>query len=416
MGGKRQSNIGKPCSVAYCMGPAKIRGLCHRHYLYFFRHGRLPEAPTGRFNTIFVRGATAWIVLKDRKFNISSEVIIDACDVPGVKDFQWGATQSNITAGAGGRLVQLARFILGCNDAGKAVRHLSGNMFDCRRTNLVACSRSHAAHLNRRRRDNKPGCKGVYWITRRQTWSVELKVNGKRHFGGYFDDLDEAKMKRSELESEHLPPHLWSACKNEKPVKKTQMCSAPHCAAPARFKGLCAPHYSQMLSKGRVYEDLPGSPNVVAVCGDKAWIRLMGPGGVSRGEALIDAEYLMKVKDLRWSCGQHTISAIKDCKPVLLPRLITGCRSKSKFVMTANKNYLDCRKANLTVVDKVTLARRQGGWKKSRSGIKGVAWSSLKKRWIASITIGGRSIQGGYFKDKDEAAARRKELEAGYLK
>ena len=415
MGIKRQRNIGKTCSVAYCMRLARVHGLCAKHYLYHLRHGRLPEAPTGKFNTIIVRGATAWLVLKDRSFRIASEAVIDSEDVPRIRESLWRITHHNTTAVIDGKIEQLARFIIGCKDSDKAVRHLNRNIMDCRKSNLLVCSETHAPHLNRRRSDSKSGCKGVFWIIRKQKWAVELKVDRKRYFGGNFGDLGKAVNKRAELEREHLPPHLWSIGRDGESEEK-QMCRAPHCAGIARYKGLCAPHYAQQLARGRTYEDLPGSPNIIAVCGDVAWIRLVGAGGVPRGEAIIDAEDLMKVKDLRWSCGQHTISAMQAGRPVLLPRLITGCRSKSRFVMTANRNFLDCRKGNLTVVDKVTLARRQGGWKKSRSGIKGVAWSNLKKRWIASINIGSKKIQGGYFKDKDEAAARRKELEARYLK
>ncbi len=45
------------------------------------------------------------------------------------------------------------------------------------------------------------------------------------------------------------------------------------------------------------------------------------------------------------------------------------------------------------------------------SGVKGVYWRKLKQKWQADICISGKRNHLGYFKNKEDAAAARKEAE-----
>lgn len=51
---------------------------------------------------------------------------------------------------------------------------------------------------------NTSGVRGVSWDTKQQKWSVRFKHEGKYLFFGYFLDLEEAKMKRQEIERRYL--------------------------------------------------------------------------------------------------------------------------------------------------------------------------------------------------------------------
>jgi hypothetical protein len=41
-------------------------------------------------------------------------------------------------------------------------------------------------------RNNTSGVRGVHWNKERGKWMVKVKLNNKSHFGGYYDDLEEA--------------------------------------------------------------------------------------------------------------------------------------------------------------------------------------------------------------------------------
>jgi len=49
--------------------------------------------------------------------------------------------------------------------------------------------------------NNTSGVRGVTWHSRDQKWMVQVIANGKKHNGGYFDDLAEAEKKAIALRS-----------------------------------------------------------------------------------------------------------------------------------------------------------------------------------------------------------------------
>ena len=65
---------------------------------------------------------------------------------------------------------------------------------------------------------------------------------------------------------------------------------------------------------------------------------------------------------------------------------------------------------NLREVSRVCNARNSKQ-RKSKSGIKGVNWCNVNKKWIAKIFISGRSVILGMSGDKTEAACLRLEAE-----
>ena len=41
--------------------------------------------------------------------------------------------------------------------------------------------------------NNKSGVRGVHWCAAKEKWKLMVECNGKKHFGGYFSDLDQAR-------------------------------------------------------------------------------------------------------------------------------------------------------------------------------------------------------------------------------
>lgn len=60
-------------------------------------------------------------------------------------------------------------------------------------SNLRAATKSQNAHNSKVRSDNSSGVKGVCWNKQYSKWDVEVKLKGKKHFGGRYSELDDAK-------------------------------------------------------------------------------------------------------------------------------------------------------------------------------------------------------------------------------
>lgn len=52
--------------------------------------------------------------------------------------------------------------------------------------------------------NNTSGHTGVYWNGSRKKWSAEIRIKGKRHYLGSFEDLEDAVSARKEAEERML--------------------------------------------------------------------------------------------------------------------------------------------------------------------------------------------------------------------
>jgi len=90
-----------------------------------------------------------------------------------------------------GKVKTLHYFFLKKKD-GFVVDHINGNKLDNRISNLRYVTHAQNVMNQAKRITNSSGYKGVTWNKEAKKWKVQLGLNGKRHFGGYFDDLEEA--------------------------------------------------------------------------------------------------------------------------------------------------------------------------------------------------------------------------------
>lgn len=92
------------------------------------------------------------------------------------------------------QLIYMHRALLGIERGdGREVDHINRDRLDNRRANLRIVSRQQNSENLTQRLGTKSGARGVYWDNNRQCWWVQVERFGKRHWGGYFKDLDEAK-------------------------------------------------------------------------------------------------------------------------------------------------------------------------------------------------------------------------------
>lgn len=85
---------------------------------------------------------------------------------------------------------------------GKYVDHINGNKLDNRRSNLRICT-NQLNSLNRSglNKNNKSGCRGVYWDKTTKSWSAQIKIDYKtRRIGRYKTFEDAVNAQRIELE------------------------------------------------------------------------------------------------------------------------------------------------------------------------------------------------------------------------
>lgn len=83
------------------------------------------------------------------------------------------------------------------------IDHLDGSRGNNRLVNLVDVA--HAQNLKNQsiRATNKSGRTGVFWEARRSRWRVDIVVNGKSKFIGYYGDYQQAVNAREAANREH---------------------------------------------------------------------------------------------------------------------------------------------------------------------------------------------------------------------
>jgi hypothetical protein len=86
------------------------------------------------------------------------------------------------------------------------VDHINHNSLDNRRCNLRLASTS-ANQQNRRgpTDKSKTGIRGVWWHKKIRKWVATVKLNGKQHRVGQYDNLVDAERAVTEARAVHMP-------------------------------------------------------------------------------------------------------------------------------------------------------------------------------------------------------------------
>lgn len=77
-----------------------------------------------------------------------------------------------------------------------------------------------------------------------------------------------------------------------------------------------------------------------------------------------------------------------------------------------NRNTLDNRRCNLRIATRSENHLNRGVSAKSKSGVSGVAWDAVRKKWRASITVRGAVHELGRFSEIEDTIAVRREAES----
>lgn len=126
---------------------------------------------------------------------------------------------------------------------------------------------------------------------------------------------------------------------------------------------------------------------------------------------MFDLEDYDKIKKYTWNYSEgYIISHVKNQWEFLGNYILN-----TNGINYKNENKLDNRKCNLRMATKAeTIIATQKIRENNTSGFIGVSWRKNENRWKAYITVNGKQIHLGYFKNKEEAIEARKQGENKY--
>ena len=144
----------------------------------------------GDVNSFIVKKDVAHLFLTQ-----GQKTIIDREDLERVLDYRWHAEKDKGTFYArNGTAGKLHRFLMDYRF--KEIDHIDRDGLNNRKSNLRNAVDKQGLNQNSRncgiRRDNTTGFKGVHFYKRKQKFSAQIVVNGKKIHLGYFDTAEEA--------------------------------------------------------------------------------------------------------------------------------------------------------------------------------------------------------------------------------
>ncbi len=140
-----------------------------------------------------------------------SVALVDEVDAWRAEGWKWSLAKGYARRGQQTDYKQttilLHREIMGLAPGdGLSVDHINGDKLDNRRGNLRVVS--HAENLQNRTSANKnstSGYRGVIWDKARQKWKAQVRLHGKCHLLGRYDDILEAAKVASDFRAKHMP-------------------------------------------------------------------------------------------------------------------------------------------------------------------------------------------------------------------
>lgn len=128
------------------------------------------------------------------------KILIDDDDFERLSKFKWslggGRTKDKNRypcVSINGRTNYIHRMVLGLKKGDKRfIDHIDRNTYNNQKSNLRIVSRSQNRCNSDREKSNKSGYKGIHWRPQNKKWYVQIAENGKVHYLGLYEDLNEA--------------------------------------------------------------------------------------------------------------------------------------------------------------------------------------------------------------------------------
>lgn len=178
-----------------------------------------------------------------------------------------------------------------------------------------------------------------------------------------------------------------------------EYCSFDGCERPSRSRALCKAHYEQQRR---------GEP--------------LRPVRLRRTESIPSAEWFWQQTFPSGDCREWTRALNSDGygslsvggRPMKAHRfaylLSNGAIPDGLLVDHECRNRRCVEPNHLRLATKKQNAENVGLRRDNVSGVRGVTWAKERKRWMVTVTHNGRHINGGYFRNLEDAARRASDL------
>lgn len=155
-------------------------------------------------NEFIIKKNYAEMVIKSPKYGIK-KVLIDIEDIEKCKCYKWHLRCGHmIYIGANSRKgdnfsgLRLSRYLMDC-PKDLEVDHINRNTLDNRKSNLRCVNK----FINARNKSFKEN-RNIYWNKNQNKYQVSIRFKNKNISGGYFDNIEEARIRAEELRKEYF--------------------------------------------------------------------------------------------------------------------------------------------------------------------------------------------------------------------
>ena len=126
----------------------------------------------------------------------------DLEDYDLIKNYCWAINKDGYVYNKTKNLVLMHRLVMNA-PSDELVDHIYHEKNDNRKSQLRLCSPSENVR-NRSISHSSSGVCGVYWYTKENKWSAEIKINGQKINLGFFEDKEQAIKVRKEAEQKYF--------------------------------------------------------------------------------------------------------------------------------------------------------------------------------------------------------------------
>lgn len=139
-----------------------------------------------------------------------ARILIDLEDIERCRKIKWyyNKNRNSVRTVINEKTIYLNRFIMNV-DTDIYVAFKSRDTMDCRKENLIICSRSEQMINNGVRRNNRSGVNGVNWAKRESKWRAIITINGERINLGYYDMFKDAVNARKVAEEQYFSQYRY---------------------------------------------------------------------------------------------------------------------------------------------------------------------------------------------------------------
>jgi hypothetical protein len=370
--------------------------------------------------------------LKNKNGEIIENTVISSEDYQILSKFKWYLANNYVVSEIDGKSWRLHRYIMIIilkNDLTPKnyVDHINNNTLDNTRNNLRVVTASENARNIKKRENATSKYLGVSFEEKSKKWITSIRINLK-HYTGIYDNeihaawhynlcIDEFELRYANKNEIEEPENFikWKAREKELPVgismSRKKFRSKITIENTVKILGYfdnledaikirkIAEKEKEVYLKDKLLS-IPKLFNEKNECIFK----------VKEHEILIDEEIYYDIIKYKWNIWDNdekkNISGLVDGKNWVLSRYIMNYTGEN-FIDHINNNKLDNRRSNLRIATVKQNAMNKSSSKNSTSKYIGISLRKSNGTWNSHISVDGKKLNLGTFKNEIDAAKAR---------